>query len=158
MLRGLSVHILVIFYLFLLAPCVHAQEQEEETMFSKLKSRLSLVDNPFKPLLPKKEEPKVEDPVIPKGPEDPNDGRGGPTRIDPIGPTEPEISIPGLPQITIEGIIWNSDRPQAIVNGKVLDIGGTILQIHIKEIQKDQIKGLFYGKPVLLNSKGVQYE
>ena len=69
----------------------------------------------------------------------------------------PEPVIP-LPKITISGVIWNSDRPQAIINNEIIDIGDTVSEIEIVDIRKTGIDGLFHGKRVILNRKGAKYE
>ncbi len=50
-----------------------------------------------------------------------------------------------LPALTFQGMVWNSKRPQAIINNKVYDIGDTIALegneygIKVKDIAKEGI-------------------
>ncbi len=38
---------------------------------------------------------------------------------------EPEAEV-GLPAIRVEGMIWGSERPQAIIDGEVYDVGDVV--------------------------------
>lgn len=51
-----------------------------------------------------------------------------------------------LPTLTITGLIWNSDRPQAIVNGQVVTIGDVIDGAKITKIDKNGIETAFGGQ------------
>ncbi|RKY37627.1 MAG: hypothetical protein DRP78_00560 [Candidatus Omnitrophota bacterium] len=51
-----------------------------------------------------------------------------------------------LPQIKLQGIIWNSKRAQAIVNGSVMKVGDYIDNFEIKEITKQNLILFFKGK------------
>ncbi len=62
---------------------------------------------------------------------------------------EGKIEIP-LPKLTIEGIIWNSDMPQAIVDGKVVRIGDVIKNVEIIDIEKKGIIVNYNGEKVLI--------
>ena len=136
---------LIIWVIFAASSIVHAQGNGLD--FSRLESGLISVGNPFKSQLPKVEESTIEMPDKP--PEDlPNDQPSPPKPIPVIPP--PEIKEKPLPNITINGIIWNSERPQAIVNGKIVDIGDTIAEIYITDIRKTGIDGRFDGRKVIL--------
>ncbi|HPN87966.1 MAG TPA: hypothetical protein PLH56_01355 [Candidatus Omnitrophota bacterium] len=55
------------------------------------------------------------------------------------------------PQVTITGIVWNTEKPQAIINGVVLNIGDTIFdsqneEIKINKIYKTGIDVSYKGK------------
>jgi len=52
--------------------------------------------------------------------------------------TEEKVTIP-LPELTIEGIIWNSHMPQAIVNGKIVRIGDIVKDVEIIDIKRNGI-------------------
>lgn len=77
-------------------------------------------ESPFKSWLPKKEEVYV---------------------ITPMAQSQ-EVS---LPKLTIEGIIWGGEFPQAIINGTVLEVGDRIEDADILEIEKGSIKLLYQG-------------
>jgi hypothetical protein len=49
-----------------------------------------------------------------------------------------KLAVP-LPVLTIEGIIWNTHMPQAIVNGQVVKIGDVIEGVTIVNIEKQGI-------------------
>ncbi|MDD5044633.1 MAG: hypothetical protein PHU91_00970 [Candidatus Omnitrophica bacterium] len=50
-----------------------------------------------------------------------------------------------LPQLKVEGFIWDSSIPQAIINGKVYSIGDTVEGAKITKIDKTGITVLFNG-------------
>ncbi len=57
-----------------------------------------------------------------------------------LEPTPPDLDA------EITGLIWNSDRPQAIVNGEVLEIGDEINGMKIVNIQETGIYVKFLQK------------
>ncbi|MCK5014139.1 MAG: hypothetical protein KAS66_10000 [Candidatus Omnitrophica bacterium] len=114
--------------------------------FSKLESGITTVANPFKSQLPKIEEPKIETPIIVKDTDGPIRRPELPKPIEVL----PEPEERPVPHVTISGVIWNSDRPQAIINGIIVDIGDTVSEIQITGIQKTAIDGLFDGRNVTL--------
>ena len=60
-----------------------------------------------------------------------------------------EIEI-SLPELTIEGIIWHSDMPQAIVDGSVVRIGDIVKGVEIVGIEKKGIIVSYNGEKVLI--------
>jgi len=66
-----------------------------------------------------------------------------------------------LPEITPQGMLWNSVRPQAIIDNKVYEIGDTILtqteedtyKIEIKDIARDGIYLKYRGKEFIVRPK-----
>ncbi len=111
--------------------------------------------NPFLSQLPKKEEPKPKVPVVVDRPSKPAD-LAQPITI----PVQPIIEQPrieqrflppppqeiSLPALNITGLIWDTDRPQAIVNDTIVDVGDTILGVRIIAIKKAGIDVLFNEK------------
>lgn len=134
----------IIWAMIITSSIVYAQGNELD--FSKLESGLIFVENPFKSQLPEIKEPKIEMPDKPptNTTDDPIPKPPKPIVI------PPEIKKKPLPNITINGIIWNSDRPQAIINGKIVDVGDTIAEIYITAIRKTGIDGRFDGRNVTL--------
>ena len=63
-----------------------------------------------------------------------------------------KTSLP-LPKFTIEGIIWNANMPQAIVNGQVVRIGDTIEGVRIVKIEKQGITIDYNGESVLIERR-----
>jgi len=51
-----------------------------------------------------------------------------------------------LPKLEISGIVWGSDIPQAIINGRVVKIGDVIENAHIVDINKNGIDIFFEGR------------
>ncbi len=62
---------------------------------------------------------------------------------------EEKIDIP-LPTLTIEGIIWNSDMPQAIIDGKVVRIGDVVKDVEIVGIEKRGIIVVYNGEKIII--------
>ncbi len=63
--------------------------------------------------------------------------------------TEEKITTP-LPKLTVEGIIWNSYMPQAIVDGKIVRVGDIIKNAEIIDIEKSGIVVFYNGEKVLI--------
>ncbi|HOW36247.1 MAG TPA: hypothetical protein PL155_07525 [Candidatus Omnitrophota bacterium] len=106
------------------APC-------ENGNASTKKETLSFKD-PFSSPLPKKK-------IIPKKVEE----RIPVKPVAEIVKVEREI-IP--PSLSIQGLIWNTDRPQAIINESVVGIGDTIEGAKIVSIQKTGVSIAYEGK------------
>jgi len=51
-----------------------------------------------------------------------------------------------LPSLTVQGIVWGGNFPQAIINNKVLKIGDTIEETRIKGIEKGGVTLIFEGR------------
>jgi hypothetical protein len=115
--------------------------------FSKLESGFTTVDNPFKSQLPQIEEPEIKPPPVEI--ENIDTSMNNPELPKPVE-VLPEPEERPVPIVTINGVIWNSDRPQAIINGTIVDIGDTISEIQITDIQKTAINGIFDGRNVTL--------
>lgn len=105
--------------------------------------------NPFLPLLPKKiiaTSPPIK---IPKKIEQPQPVPTLQTKPEPMEKKPPFALVSS--QMTITGLIWNSDRPQAIVNGRVVDIGDTISEkVEVVAIRKEGIDVMFEGEQFTL--------
>jgi len=62
-----------------------------------------------------------------------------------------------LPPLEIKGLVWGTEVPQAIINGKVLKIGDTINEVKIVTIDKTGVGVLFEGKPAKVASPSKSY-
>lgn len=58
-----------------------------------------------------------------------------------------------LPVLRIEGLVWNTSMPQAIVNGKVVKMGDVIEGVKIVKIDKEGILIEFHGENVFIPKK-----
>lgn len=67
-------------------------------------------------------------------------------------PRPPRILEP-LPGIHITGVVWNTDRPQAIINGQIAGIGDMVSGVKIIDIQKTGITVLFQDRSETLEIK-----
>ena len=88
--------------------------------------------DPFEPQIPR---PQPEPGALPSG-------APQPTQV-PQPQTKPK---PVQPQLMISGIIWNSDRPQAIINNQVVDIGNKVNESTIVAINKSGVDVVFDGE------------
>lgn len=106
-------------------------------VFSAEESVPAATRNPFTPQLPKKikiveDKQKTVPENITKNPLDKAKTNDQKIQI----PVAGEPKVPELPQpkFIVTGIIWNSDRPQAIINGQVVDIGDVVQEFKIESI------------------------
>ena len=87
--------------------------------------------NPFIPMLP--EPPDIiEEPVIERPIDRAPAIETRAPREEPPKPPEPVAP----PQLNIAGIVWNTDRPQAIINDEVVDVGMTVNGAKIAKITR----------------------
>lgn len=102
----------------------------EQTLGSDDKTAVVVnsLKNPFEPQLPKKPK-EVAAPVIPPAPEPKDEPAPPPVNIPP----------PSRPEFTISGLVWNTDRPQAIVNGQVVAVGDSVEAWVITKISKQGV-------------------
>ncbi len=118
-------------------------------------SKPSIRRNPFQPQIPE----RIEKPVNPVNPE--RDVAKPTSKIDSdksarksfLPPTGKVDAITGQPKIELKppdlkitGLVWNTSRPQAIINDKVVDVGDTVDEAIIVAINKTGIEVSFDGK------------
>ncbi len=125
--------------LLILVPRVGADEKQEPTL--TIAQQLPLRD-PFESKLPKPEQKPRPGIAVPPTPEQIKSSQPTPSPVPPMTREAPRQP----PKLTIYGIIWNSHRPQAIVNNQVVDIGDTINNSKIVSIEKTGIDILFEGE------------
>jgi hypothetical protein len=62
-----------------------------------------------------------------------------------------------LPAMQIQGMIWKSSRPQAIINNKVYDVKDVISvtggEVEVKSVDKDGIHLIYKGKEFIVGPK-----
>jgi len=110
---------------------------------------LKRMRNPFEPQIPK---PVIEEPVIDDTP------RPEPEPFDdeplPYVETKEEIPLPKEDDYIITGIVWNTDRPQAVVNGKIIDIGDHLDYWEVVQIDKFGIEISYREQSFVIKPKG----
>lgn len=129
---------LFIFTFLTFSSSLWAQNVNDETLYKR---------NPFLPQLPvpePKTETKTEPPVNPIPLTDNN--KKAPFHDERFDP-KPEISAKPvtLPPLAITGWVWNTPRPQAIINGEVLDVGDLVSDAKIVSINKEKIEFSYQG-------------
>lgn len=62
-------------------------------------------------------------------------------------------------RFVVSGLIWNSDRPQAIVNGRIVGIGDILPDNwEITHISREGVKVSAHGHAFLIEPKGAKHE
>ena len=172
--KTLTLHVTFITVLLLTS---NVCAQEDSVIEDDFEAKLLSIKNPFKPQIFEKEK-EVIVPEIPEPEEASNTAEEKKIDVEteedeaspPIELTDPSPEIvkpveteeiippPPLPDVNVSGIIWNSDRPQAIINDRIVDIDSDVSGIKITEIRQSDIKGLFHEKAVTIKQKGVTYD
>ncbi|MCA9398721.1 MAG: hypothetical protein KC618_03145 [Candidatus Omnitrophica bacterium] len=129
----LRFYIIATFFLLLLSTSFSLEAQEN------IPGEMGKRRNPFIPQLPVEAEPEPPKPAPAPQPR--------PKPQPAPEPVKPQVKQPTrMPTFNISGIVWNSDRPQAIINGSVKDIGDSIDGVKIISIHKEGIDVSFQGK------------
>ncbi len=99
----------------------------------------SLIKNPFNPKIPAEKKITPLSPVQKKETPAPKEQSSeGSSNADEKRSTTP-------PKFLITGLIWNTNRPQAIVNNRVVNIGDSVSDATIIAINKTGIDIMFQG-------------
>jgi hypothetical protein len=72
-----------------------------------------------------------------------------------------DAEIVVLPDMKFQGMVWKSQRPQAIINNKVYDIkdiikldeAGVLGEIKVNDIDKDGIHLMYKGREFIVRPK-----
>ncbi len=150
--------IFIILFFFTLAAAAAADENLESTE-EALFNKLSITVNPFTPKLPK---PLKKDSQKLQGVNDPKDNppeiKNAPailTGLTPPMSRQTKESL--LSQVNVMGIVWDTNRPQAIINGQVVNIGDQIKTgddasaLKIVDIRKDGIDVKYNEELITIN-------
>ena len=121
--------ILVLLTLIVLSSNFAFAQSQEEFIIDTTYDNTYTGKNPFEPQLPE---------VKPEPPPDISNRTTSTTRnVTPQPPPKPPVIFPNL---VINGVIWNTDRPQAIINNQVVDEGDNIEGLTIVKIRKNEIE------------------
>ena len=140
--------------LFLFSFSVDGAEVKKENLAVKeinLDVDLEGVRDPFESPLPKKQPntiplppPPVSDASPPTPPPVPPRPQAlpspAPPSFTPVGYQPPPPAAGNVGNMEVTGIIWNSDRPQAIINGKVVEMGDEVNGLKIVKIEKTGVE------------------
>ena len=66
--------------------------------------------------------------------------------VEPVAPVEKFV----LPALVLSGIVWDTERPQAIINAQVVNINDVILGAKIVAISRNGVDIVFKGKTVTI--------
>lgn len=55
-----------------------------------------------------------------------------------------------LPHLSVQGMIWGTGMPQAIINNSVVKVGQTISEAEILDIRKEGVYLLYQGRQYIL--------
>lgn len=95
--------------------------------------------DPFMPQLPTPTKPKIQTNPIEKPTPKPTPApKRPPERVEPKPIEKREPVSP--PQLNMSGLVWNTDRPQAILNGQIVNEGDTIDHWTIVDISKKGVE------------------
>lgn len=65
----------------------------------------------------------------------------------------PDTGEQAAAAMTVEGLLWNTNVPQAIVNGRVVQRGGKIGNAEVLDISKDGVKIRLNGNEFMLKKR-----
>ncbi|MBI5149676.1 MAG: hypothetical protein HZA28_02755 [Candidatus Omnitrophica bacterium] len=123
----------LVFFLFIMYP-INGFTQED-AIDTPVPEDLP-VRNPFEPQIPREadvvQQPKPVPPVDVKPREIP---QPSPVVVPPVELPRPIVQ-PQMPALNIGGIVWNTQHPQAIVNGQIVGVGDLVAGVRIVDIQK----------------------
>ncbi len=112
---------------------------------------LDSLRDPFTPQLPL---PPGEETQKPVGQQKPSQRIASPTAQDTVIPQKTPMPIVEEPlkppEIKISGLIWSTDRPQAIINDQIVEVGDQIKDWTIQKIDKDGVEISARGKKILI--------
>ncbi len=148
--KTLTLYISIFFLIFFLNHPLWAEEKKplEEQEFEILKDI-----NPFTPALPKiiedtkkrgtnrsntrtTQNQKKSNVISPIVKQTTGSNRANPNQIQ---------DIP-FPNVNVKGIVWNTDRPQVIINNQILSVGDSFEDVKIIGITKSKIDVSFHDK------------
>ncbi len=73
----------------------------------------------------------------------------------PNGPAAVEVP---LPELTVQGVIWGTGTPQAIINNKVVKVGDTVVPgVRVIDISKEAITVFFGTRNYTLSSPAMSF-
>lgn len=72
-----------------------------------------------------------------------------------VKPAKTESGLPTLPNFSVQGLIWGTGKPQAIINNKVYNIGEQVEGAKIIEISRDGVKVSYQDKIFLVAPENV---
>jgi hypothetical protein len=55
-----------------------------------------------------------------------------------------------LPHLSVQGIVWGTQMPQAIINNTIVKIGESIAEAEVLDIRKEGVYLLYQGKQYIL--------
>ena len=61
---------------------------------------------------------------------------------------------PQLPSLTLQGILWGVEKPQAIINRRIVSVGDAIEQAQVQAVTPQGVRLLFNGRELLLELPG----
>jgi hypothetical protein len=142
------------FLSFILMLLLSASPGYGQNLVSNLQKGL-MSRNPFETWLPKTEE-MIEEKIIEKIEEKIEKPQEQVKIIDSnvparkmIGKEEMDKPAEELtpPELKINGLVWNTDKPQAIINDQVVVIGDMVGDSKVIDIRKDGVDLMFLNKP-----------
>ena len=122
--------ILTIIFISIGTSTLYAKEEHPALKNSSIASKKN---NPFEPKLPRTVKMLEKNKIIET------------TKTTETTSVQSEASLQP-PALDINGLVWNTNRPQAIINNQVVDVGDTIAETKIVAIRKTGVDVSFRGK------------
>lgn len=119
------------------------------TIFTLATPVFAEIPNPFIPQLPVVVEPE---PVVapPRSSSVDDEGPRNPRNQQQTSQVEKVPEPPKIPNFALTGLVFKSDRPQAILNGNVVNIGDTVENAKIVNISKEGVFMEFEGLQLIV--------
>lgn len=129
------------------APVSQASDTGEAFLNKFFSDHKNPFSSPFKPAPTIKESPKNIIPVVvrPTAPV---------TSVPLASKPSPPISVKTL-GLKLKGIVWDTERPQAIINDRVVDVGDTINQAKVMAIGPQGVELQYKGQKLTLKREGI---
>ena len=119
---------LLIFWTVLLFPNMMKAQETEETFYD-FYAGLSTLKNPFKVKLPEAKQPVKQSQV------------------------EKKKEEARFPDLKVYGLVWDTDKPQAIINNQVVNIRDTIEGVTVTDISSKGVEVQYAGRKVIIKPK-----
>lgn len=154
-----TIFLLIFWYIFFFLHIINFIEARETHLIVDSSFFETLPDrNPFAPQVPQ-EDIRIErvapdrpvdvaEPVVSQPPPREEEPPVYMPRLDEA--RQPPIPDVPLPSLKISGVLWNTNRPQAIINGQIVGIGDVVSGVKVVDIQKTGIAVLFGAKTMTL--------
>lgn len=137
---------LIIFILSLSQTARAANETSTDHQLAIVLEKPYYGPNPFKSQLPKVEKTdEIKSELDTMTPDNVKTNIYDPSSLSRTKASPKVVEAPVMPELTVSGYVWNSRRPQAIIDGQVIDVGSSIGGVQVLAINKSGVVVSFQG-------------